>query len=327
MLDQTTGDEDSIAALKSKLDDARMQLSTARREVGALSGELEDVKVTLETRSSLFHLRDDELDYLRLALSEAESTLHSSTDGSQRRAKDAEREVESLTRQIEDLTSQFVSRDEAIREAVLQAEMERACAADVRSRLNTYLTEVDRLSLENAGMKKTVEDVRRDSAGMELKLLNMSRRIDTLEEDKELLNVALESKQTELVLLQRGTPRSVKKDGQLAASTNRVQRVVQHDTTPVPSRRLRTSMSHSSLRPVRRETIVPATPTRKTDAPLSSSTRHNRTPERNVASIVTMPSGPGLVRKSSLPVLKGRNGVEFGRRASRTSMVERLAEE
>ena len=308
------------------------RLASSQSQVESIDNELRDAQETLQTRASTIHLQDKELEYLRQALMEAEDEAETIGDGFLRRAKDAERVAESLRQQLADLTEEVTRKDAAVSQAFTAAEMERANAIDAKSRLNAFTSEIDRLSLANAELKKEVDDIRRDSSSSNIKVIELEKTITSLEHDKELLNIALESKQTEVTLLQRqlgqGTPRP---RSSLIASTSRVTRPSVGDVTPVPTRMLSKSVSNNTTRPHSRASSVSATPTpiakvpaprvraTPTPTPLGTSTRHNRTPEKRqgVRKVITSQSSvenvkPSLSRRSSLPVMKG-SSVDLSR--------------
>lgn len=281
----------------------REQLDDQTSDMESLKIEVEDLHLALDTANTTLNVQDQELKYLRRALIDAEDAAESLGDGFLRRARDAEREVEALRQELGHLANEAQAKDDAVRQAVGEAEMEKVSAADSKSRLQAFTVEIDRLSLSNAELKKEVDDTKRTSSSLELKLLEMGKKIATLEEDKELLNVALDSKQTELVLLQRqlgqGTPKTQSRPATLAASTSRLARPSMGmstggDITPVP-KALSKSVSHTSLRTHSRGGSVTSAPTPSTAGqatprarpvttptpmPLGASSRHNRTPEK-----------------------------------------------
>lgn len=341
---EITGEE--VESLQEQLDDRTAEVET-------LQIELEDLHESLNTNNATLSVQDQELAYLRQALVDAEDSAESLGDGFLRRARDAEREVESMRQQLNDLSADLQAKDEAVRQAVGREEMEKANGADVKSRLNAFTAEIDRLSLCNAELKKEIDDAKRGSSSIEIKLLDMGKTISNLEEDKELLNVALDSKQTELVLLQRqlgqGTPKP--RPTSLAASTSRIARPIlgMGEVTPVP-KSLSKSVSHASLRHSRGGSIT-ATPTPSgsgsmatpraravvtpSPMPLGTSMRHNRTPEKRapVKKVVPVTQGgaagtsgkPTLGRRSSPPVMRGTS-MDLGKKRM-SGIVGQLGEE
>lgn len=314
---------DQVSSLETELQALQEDLSVSQ-------AALQLANETLDTRAITIQVQDNELEFLRQTLVDTEDAAESIGDGFLRRAKEAERMVESLREQVADLTAELGRRDEAVSTAVMKAEMQKAEANDVKSRLSAFTSELDRVSLANAELRKEVDDVRRESSAVELKVVEAEKMIAQLEQDKELLNVALDSKQTELTLLQRqvhhGTPRP--RQSTLAASTGRSARPSGGlDVTPVPAKTLSKSMSQSSLRHSRSGSVS-STPTptsfgdsntpraraAPTPTPLGASTRHNRTPEKRSggrkaaidgSSGVTIQVKPSLSKRSSLPVMRG----------------------
>lgn len=331
---------EEASAAQTQLDEVRHhlnatleQLETAQQDLNTAHSDLDELLAEDEAHVELLQQQEAELLELRAALDEAEDSAEDLGDGFLRRAQQAEEFCEELRKRIDDVREEMQARDEAVAKAMLEAEMERATSGDLRSRLSTYTSEVDRLSLANAELKKEVEDVRRNSANGGIRLIELEKKAKTLQEDKEMLHVALESKEIELELLQRqlgrGTPAARTKS--LAASTSRVTRA---DVTPMPARKLSKSVSHTSLRAHARAASACATPTPVTHScshlatprargfgtpspmPLGTSSRHNQTPGPKVAA-KRVTSGtpmvtPVITRRSSLPVLKG-SSMDLGR--------------
>jgi DNA repair exonuclease SbcCD ATPase subunit len=325
------------------------QLETARREVETLHADLQHAQERLEIQHSSFALQDVELGELRRALDEVGDALTSALESSSHQSKEAERTAARLRQEVADLQAQIAADQRALMDAITTRELEKSVSSDARSRLETYLAEIDRLKVVEARLEAQVEDLQRRSAMEEVDKLEMGKQVSRLEEDKELLNVALDSKQTELVLLQRQlgqlgvarpgstTPRTQR----LAASTSRVpQTPCNVAGTPAP-RRLSTSTAGSAMKSARRESSVVSNSSfirprqsSATRAVLGSSTRHNRTPEKarsgaqkdggatTTASKIRSPS-VGLRRQSSLPVLASHGALSGPMSLRRvTSLVE-----
>jgi len=336
-------DDESI---HEQLELALHDASQLRQELSDTRRQLEEHYETLDSRACAIKTRDAELDYLRSALVEAEESAEYLGEGYARRAEEAERQVDALQSQLDDAKCDLLSREAVLSKALVDVETERAGVSDVKSRLVTFTAEIDRLSMAHARSQKQVEDARRGSASLDIKVAELEKTVAGLLQDKELLNVALDSKQTEVVILQRqlgqGTPNA--KGRALAASTSRMIRTP-NDVTPVPSR-LSKSISHTSLQRSRAGSIsAMSTPTptisstpapgQRADqttpraravvtpspAPLGSSSRHNRAPVRGVAttgrkkiSMDQATSEPVMSRRTSLPVMKG-SSIDLSRLA------------
>ena len=262
-----------------------------------------------------------------MAVADAEEALVRAHEDAQRENKESQNTVHHITAQLHDVESQLSTSEWAWKDAVIVSVTEKAKVHDAQSRVEAYLSEIDRLKLVEAGLCEKVDGLRRASALDEIKRIELSKQINELERDKDLLNVALDLKQTELVLLQRSTrspmvtPRP-DRSYPLAASTSRVSQTSStQDATPVVSRRLSSSASSGYLRSshTKRElsmNSVPSTPRTGTfarPAPLGSSTKHNRTSEKRPAVKTPVPASiaakqPELMRRSSLPVSVGRLG-------------------
>lgn len=212
------------------------------------------------------------------------------------------------------------------------------------SRLETFITELDRVALSETTLREEVAALRKKSASDEMSRMELKKHVARLENDKELLNVALESKQTELALATRKSTRAAgtvtpttnrtSSARHLVSSTSKVQRPSAMDETPTAARYLSsstTSTTQSAMKASRRESSIiapsPAPSQRSTKPkPLGASTQHNRTPERQKSSALTAKiviststskpkvqssaaSAPGtqqhvVNRRSSLPVLR-----------------------
>jgi hypothetical protein len=354
MITRANNGQDSGSILRDELDQTRQDLETAQREVEALGSALEDAQNTLEMRGRSIGVQDQELLYLRTAVLQAEDAIDAAHCETDRRTKDFQRAISRLEDTITDLQSALSSREATLQQALTTSEMSKTTSEDVKSRLNAYLVEIDRLSLKEAELGKVgkvIEDLRRKSADDEMKRTELQKRIEGLETDRELLNVALDSKQTELVLLQRATPtptpRSTAKNG-LTRSVSHLSTPTpvsrESGTTPMPTKRLSTSISTSDISNLRsnqsrRDSSIFSTPSNastpraKASAPiLGDSTRHNRRESSvgGAAGGVRKPvviqarrstaggaggsvDVPSLGRKGSLPVLKGKSSVELSR--------------
>ena len=139
-----------------------------------------------------------------------------------------------------------------------------------------------------------------------------------MEDDKELWNVALESKQTELALavsarIRHPSTPCTSSSRTMFSSTSRTSHA---DLTP---RALASSTTSTTSKATRRESsIINPSPTKRL-VPLGSSTKHNKTPEKQKSSSMAtkivistskpkpksqIPGSPVVTRRSSLPVLR-----------------------
>lgn len=299
---------------------------------------LGDLKAAFHSKSQRLDYSELEIKHLRIAVADAEEALVRTIEDAERDAREAERDIRQSEEQLHDIHFQQSAQESALRAAVTEAASERAKSDDARSRLETYLTEVDRLKLAEATLLKEMDDLRRTSALDEIRSLELSKRINDLERDRDLLNVALDSKQTELILVQRSTrptnntPRRNRRTHTQAQSPEQ--------STPKRSRGLSTSTSSTSLHHThkKRDSIEISRPTPRviTRPALAASTRHNapdqHSPTRPQTWTRPVPPGstgqktPELTRRSSLPLLVGRSRPTSVS-AKVASLVEETAEE
>jgi len=338
---QVSSDEGLIASLDSQLRTTLDELANARLDVDGLRTDLKNKTDSLEHDQS-------EIRHLCRAVADAEEALVRAREDSDRDIKEMRRAAKHHDEQLHDCQSRLASQEVQVQRAFVDVADRRAQADDAHYRLTAYLSEIDRLNLVEAGLGKEIGDLRRSSASEEMRRVDLSKRIIELEKDKDLLNVALDSKQTELVLLQRSTrPTSLtatpwhQRSVPLvtsATSSRRSQTPTPQavaptaESTPAPSRRQSGSVSSSSVRAKdgHRNSLTcstPSTPRMTVRQPLGASTKHNRTPEkRSQTPVISVASANAkqseLKRRSSLPVLVGRaEGV-----SEKTAMFGSLAE-
>lgn len=304
--------EATIEMLKDKLREARFEanerrfqgdaeidrLQTVVEERDAELKELEEEIKRLELEkssrqqhlTSLISARDEEITNLRGQLNIAEAAK----DEVEKEKRDLGRSLNRARDAETELRDQVGRQNSEVESAILRAEEEATRADGLESRLTTFLDEIGRLQLSETSLKDEVGQLRARSASDEVGRCELEKRIKQLEEDKELLNVALESKQMELTLVQRRngngprqTPSTPTTSRSLASSTSRVHqtpstRVDNH--TPLATRHLASSVS--AVKAARRgSSLIGETPStaRSTRTALSAATHHNqglRTPEK-----------------------------------------------
>ncbi|WVQ93442.1 hypothetical protein IAU59_000516 [Kwoniella sp. CBS 9459] len=313
MLNRDSADENSLSNLRSRIDSLTDQASASTRQIHHLQAELEDSRSALEHKSTLIHAQEAELSALRLTLAHLEDNMTAAKEVHDRQLKDSERVIGRLRSQVEELELQISLHEGALKNALTESYSTKANSEDHIKRIQGYLVEIDRLKLSEIKLKAQLDEVQRSSASDGIKLVELEKKVKALEEDKELLNVALESKTLELTLLQRqtdsrssrvpatplagsisrsarptsfsttrsatvaGTPSTMSKStSRIPATPTPISGV---DSTPLP-RRLATSTS-STIR-ARRGTVTGAPTgvvgTSTGTTPLGVSTAHNKAP-------------------------------------------------
>ena len=309
---------DKLHTAKFEHDELQIQLHNLKKGADGLRMQLEEKDAALVAASSSQVYYEIEVTHLRRAVADAEEALVRSIEDAEKELKEQSRVIQQNEAQIQDYQSQLQSHTKALEAAVNASATERTRADDARSRVATYMSEIDRLKIVEVGLGKQVEDLRRVSSFDEFKRLELLKHLKDLEKDKDLLNIALDSKQTELILLQRSirapdmtSRRDQRATTSLSASTQGIKQMRSlADITPLPPRRLSTSISSTPVHS-KRDSIVPSptTPRSKVRKPLSASTKQNMEGKANAAaekSVVHKTSSntkTGLTRRSSLPAL------------------------
>jgi hypothetical protein len=185
------------------LNEVTHRLLHSQHEIEELRSELENLHDDVVQRDDALVLRSQEIYNLQRVASHAEDKIAQLKDLHRHELEASKDIMTDLQIQLADLQTDLAARDEALQSALTDSETHKTIAADQKSRLETYLAELDRVKVSEAELRGKVSDLVRESSGHAIKTMELEKKIQALEEDKELLNVAVDSKQTELVLLQR----------------------------------------------------------------------------------------------------------------------------
>lgn len=202
-------------------------------------------------------LQQGEVDQLHAELDAANEKIHRLETQYARMAREHERALTDAKWDVSVLQEQLDSSNLKLADALMDRELSSATSADVASRLRAYLAEIERLKVVEGRLEGELVDVKEREVATGKKLDEANKQVEELREDKELLNVALESKAIENTLLQRQVPNrpgSTTPRNRLVASTSRL---------PAP-----TSMGASSA--ARLATSVHASSRRKIVRPISA---------------------------------------------------------
>jgi hypothetical protein len=310
-------DEGNAANLQDTVHDLEQQLSTMSHRIRELEGELEDRSHLLDSRSLLSTFQGGDIARLRGQLASTEEALYEAQQDLKRQG----RSLAKLQEQFEAHSSDDQKDDlqAAYEQALVQVELEKSKAEDARSRLNAFGAEMDRVVLSETRLRDEIASLRHQSASDEMVKMELEKKVQRLEDDKELLNVALESKQTELALVAsaRVRPPSTPCTSSSRTMFSSTSRTSHADITP---RALASSTTSTTSKATRRKScIINPSPTKRL-APLGSSTKHNKTPEKQKSSSMATKivistskpkpksqipiSEPVVTRRSSLPVLR-----------------------
>jgi len=316
VIQRLRADEGNAVNVQDRVHDLEAQLSTMTFKIRELEAELEDRTHLLDSRSVLSTSQGGEIAHLRCQLANTEEALYEAQQSLRRQSKS----LAKLQEQLETRSSNDQQDDlrTAYEDALLQLETEKTKAEDAKSRLNAFSAEMDRVALSETRLRDEIANLRHQSASDEMAKMELEKKVQRLEDDKELLNVALESKQTELALVvsARIRPPSTPCTSSSRTLFSSTSRTSQADITPRALASSTTSMTSKAHR--RESSIISQSPIKRL-APLGTSTRHNKTPEKQKSSSVAtkivnstskpkaklqVPTEPVVTRRSSLPVLR-----------------------
>ncbi|WVQ64926.1 uncharacterized protein L199_003096 [Kwoniella botswanensis] len=251
MINQNSLDQESASKLRDQITNLENQLSSLKYHYESLQSELEDTRSSLQHKSTLIHAQEAELETLRLTIHQNEQSLSHTRESFERQLRDPTRVIERSRERIEELEIQLVSREKALKELILKNENVKQTEEGTNSSLKAFINEIDQLKLSEIRLRNELHEVRKSSSEDILDMEELKKRVKGLEEDKELLNVALQSKELELALLNRSSTH-LKRTVPSAPSTSSTIRGI-----GVGNSSVRNSMSYSTSR-------IPNTPTPST---------------------------------------------------------------
>ncbi|WVQ80037.1 hypothetical protein IAT38_002138 [Cryptococcus sp. DSM 104549] len=321
-VEEMEGLEDETRGLRQELDEVHQQLEDARGqedelrhdaqaqedELHALRAELDSAHRQLDELESQPQTPAQEFDALRSEIAELRAHID---ELKQVKAADEE-EMEQLMDQVEKLKAGRRKDDDwrvRVAEMERRLEMEGLRREEVEKRCGQEVDARKRLENENRELRKSlqatreqlahsqnvpidyhetdslraeVNRLRSESASKDLEIINLHRRKAELKEDREMLNIALDSKQQEVELMKRkfgvrgvagSTPLGTSHQANLGVSTATTDYI-----TPkaYPSTRRRSSLALQTPMPGKRaslETPLPMAGANRHGVPLHPSTR------------------------------------------------------
>ncbi|OCF57896.1 hypothetical protein L486_03917 [Kwoniella mangroviensis CBS 10435] len=251
MINQNSLDEESASNLRDQITNLENQLSSLKYHYESLQSELEETRSSVQHKNTLIHAQEAELETLRLTIQQNEQSLSHTTESFEKQLKDSIRVVERLRERIEELEIQLESRERALKELILKNENVKQTEEGINSSLKAFINEIDQLKLSETKLRNELHEVRKASSADIFNMEELRKKVKGLEEDKELLNIALQSKELELALSNRTAAHS-KKTVPSTPSTSSTIRGIGAGSSSV-----RNSMSYSTSR-------IPNTPTPST---------------------------------------------------------------
>ena len=216
-------------------------------QVANLRHQLVAARADLEAKSGDLSLTSGEVDQLHAELEASAEQVERLESAKARMERDHKRALGEAKWDVNEAREQLRAANEKLQEALIEREVSQASTRDSASRLAAYLDEIERLERELGTLRGGMEDKANEEKGRDEVMERMREEMRALTEDKELLNIALESKTMEVALLQRQLPKQAQgaaKGGQttpkrkLVASTSRLSMNGRGDVTPKASERL-----------------------------------------------------------------------------------------
>ncbi|OCF38749.1 hypothetical protein I317_07479 [Kwoniella heveanensis CBS 569] len=321
LLDERDHVEEEMRILRGELEQTRQQLDEARSQssAGPLQIELEKAKEKIAELKQ--HVAD--LTEVKLADEEEIENLLEEVDrykGGRKREDDLKSRLTEIERRLE---IESLRRQEVERALVQEKEAKQAAEGEngkLKRSLQTTREELvhSRTSAPqppvspSSSLKAEVAKLRSESASKDLEILNLQRRKAELKEDREMLNIALDSKQQELELMKRKF--AVK--GVAGATPLGTSRKANFDD----NRTYATPLPASAAGPLKGPSTVTATASRRR----SSLALLNHTPFPSVPK--TLPPQTPAPRAQNLGTGAGygrRHGVQLNPSTKMTSRVMR----
>ncbi|KAK4688192.1 hypothetical protein P7C73_g1919, partial [Tremellales sp. Uapishka_1] len=265
-----------------------LQLFNAQRDLASLQADFEHQTITLAAKIALVRSREDENSHLRSSNADFEEALVRQSEEYSKSTKESAKTTESLICQIADLDREVDSLRAALKETVLKATTEMTGSEGVKSKLSTFGKEIDRLCMDREKLKNEVAELRAKSGMDGMQMNQLEVKFKRLEEEKELLNVALESKQIELALVQRksrtipSTPSSRPRDLVTPTPTNHHRNLATPTLTPgSTSSRRQTLVAFTPRHLAASTSVTQQTPSRRSagaeETPIASRRLSNST--------------------------------------------------
>lgn len=155
----------------------------------------------LASRTLQLATHRDEADELRRAVADAEEAVVQAHEDAERQHSNALRQLARLEVKIEDLKLVKAGQAEALAAAIKATSNERMQLAEANSRCQAYKEQVERSYADEGRRREEVAQLRRESADAEIRITGLEKQVESLKEDKERLDIALDSKQQELEMV------------------------------------------------------------------------------------------------------------------------------
>ncbi|WRT68685.1 uncharacterized protein IL334_005665 [Kwoniella shivajii] len=204
--------DEEISALRAELQSAHEQLdefesrrtddSKVQHELDSANAKIADLKVHVKDLTEVKLVDEDEIERLI-------NEIDKLKDG-RKREEDTKKKLDEVERRLnielnrrDEISTRLNGEKEKIRELENDIEELQNALRESQDQLKLSDSRSHRTLSSDASLRNEIAKLRSESASKDLEILNLRKRKVELKEDREMLNIALDSKQQELELMKR----------------------------------------------------------------------------------------------------------------------------
>ncbi|WWD02102.1 hypothetical protein V865_000140 [Kwoniella europaea PYCC6329] len=196
--------EQEVHTLQDELDKVHRQHdngangSMVQHELNEANEKIKELKIHVKELTENKLVDEDEIEDLLNQVDKLKG-YRKSEEEMKKRMNEVENRLEVEISRRKELEKRFKDEEELVREFEKENEHLRYAVAQAEEHVQPSSSDEPSLSK----MKEEITKLRSESASKDLEILNLQRRKTELKEDREMLNIALDSKQQELELMKR----------------------------------------------------------------------------------------------------------------------------
>ena len=193
-----------VSGLETERDDSSSEIVQLRAHIQQLqkdSAVMEDAQRQLHRQISQLEREKSDVERERNTLAQAVEKANAEVSNLETERDDSSSEIVRLHAHIQQLQEDSAVMEEAQRQLHRQISQLEREKSDVEGERNTLEMERDDSSSEIVRLRAHIQQLQKDSAVMEVTIVQLNKQLDQDKEDIDGLNIALESKQQELELV------------------------------------------------------------------------------------------------------------------------------
>ena len=195
-----------MSSLHGEIQGLQSQVAVLRSQNRTLVEELDAAKDGLAIKTEQLAARRETVVELERAVADAEEAVVQAHEDAERQQANSRRQIQRLETSIEDLQMEKQAQANALAAAIKSTSAERIQLVEVNSRCQAYKEQVERIYADEGRRRDEVAQLRRESAEAEMLVASLEKQVEGLKEDKERLDIALDSKQQELEMVSDYSP-------------------------------------------------------------------------------------------------------------------------